>query len=184
MGADRGHLVEGGWDDPFYPLRSARVLAKAIDQLEEPDLVMCGLVSEDGYNGVTGAALAQLLDVPYLAPVVGLKVDEGSLEAVLDVGSALRTVKVAMPCVVAVDSAMNVPRLPTVLQVMKVKGDRVAKMSLDSLSLSADAAELAHAGELVGSESGAVERRRVLIEEAPDEAAARLVEYLRQEGVL
>src|SRR5450756_1928811 len=55
MGADKGYLVEGGWEDPFDPLRSARVLAGAIGELDEPDLVMCGLVSEDGYNGLVGA---------------------------------------------------------------------------------------------------------------------------------
>ena len=30
MGADKGYLVEGGWDDPFDPLRTARVLARVI----------------------------------------------------------------------------------------------------------------------------------------------------------
>jgi electron transfer flavoprotein beta subunit len=53
MGADKGYLVEGGWDDPFDPLRTARVLAKVLEELEAPDIIMCGLVSEDGYNGVT-----------------------------------------------------------------------------------------------------------------------------------
>lgn len=184
MGADKGYLVEGGWDDPFDPLRSARVLAKAISELEEPDLIMCGLVSEDGYNGMTGAALAQLMDMPYVAPVVGLKADDGSVEAILDVGSALRTVKVATPCVLGIDSPMNVPRLPTVLQVMRVKGDSVAKKSLSDLSLDADSAELAHAAELVSSQSSAVERKRIVIEGTPGEAAAKLVESLKQEGVL
>lgn len=184
MGADKGYLVEGGWDDPFDPLCTARVLAKAIGGLEEPDLVMCGLVSEDGYNGMTGPALAQLMDVPYVAPVVGLKAEDGSIEAVTDAGSALCTIKVATPCVVGVDSAMNVPRLPTVLQVMKVKSDRIATMSLASISLGPDSGEIAHTAELVSSQSSAVERKRIVIEGAPGEAAAKLVECLKQEGVL
>ncbi len=79
MGADKGYLVDGGWDDPFDPLRTARVLARVIGELDEPDLVMCGLVSEDGYNGVTGPALAQLLDLPYLAPVVALEAGDGDV---------------------------------------------------------------------------------------------------------
>ena len=45
-------------------------------------------------------------------------------------GSVLRTVKVPTPCVLGIDSSMNVPRLPTVLQVMKVKADRIGKLSL------------------------------------------------------
>jgi electron transfer flavoprotein beta subunit len=184
MGADRGCLVEGGWDDTFDPMRSARVLAKAVRALEEPDIIMCGLVSEDGYSGVTGAALAQLLDLPYVAPVVDLSAADGDVEAVLDLGAVLRTVRVPTPCVLGIDSVMNVPRLPTVLQVMKVKTDRIARLSLADLGLSGDAAELAPTAALAGSRSGAVERKRIVIDGPAPESVPKLVEALRQEGVL
>ena len=184
MGADKGYLVEGGWDEPFDPLRTARVLAKVVGELEEPDLVMCGLVSEDGYSGVTGPALAQLLEMPYLAPIIGLEAGDGVVQAVLDAGDVHRTVKVPTPCVLGIDSQMNVPRLPTVLQVMKVKADRVAKMSLGDAGLGAGAPELTPGSELVACRSGAVERKRVVLEGPPQESAANLVESLRQEGVL
>ena len=184
MGADKGYLVEGGWDDPFDPLRTARVLAKVVGELEEPDIIMCGLVSEDGYSGVTGPALAQLLDIPYLAPVVLLQAGDDFVEVVLDLGSVRRTVKVPTPCVLGIDSQINVPRLPTVLQIMKVKADRIAKISLGSLGLAADAAELAPNTTLVGCKSGAVERKRIVIEGPAHESAVRLVESLKQEGVL
>ena len=184
MGADKGHLVEGGWDDAFDPLRTARVLARAVGELEEPDLVICGLVSEDGYSGVTGPALAQFLGLPYLAPVVGLSMGDGEVEAVLDLGEVLRTVRAPLPCVLAIDSAMNVPRLPTVLQVMKVRADRIARMSLADLGLSLGADELAPVSELVGCRSGAVERRRIVVDGPPAESAKKLVRMLREEGVL
>ena len=184
MGADKGYLVEGGWDDAFDPMRTARALAKVVGELDEPDLVMCGLVSEDGYSGVTGPALAQLLDWAYVAPVVGLSVEDETAEAVLDTGSVLRTVKVPTPCVVGIDSSMNVPRLPTVLQVMKVKADRIGRISLGQLGLTPGEGELAATAALTASRSGAVERKRIVIEGAPAESAARLVDTLRQEGVL
>jgi electron transfer flavoprotein beta subunit len=184
MGADKGYLVEGGWDDPFDPLRSARVLAKVVGSLDEPDLIMCGLVSEDGYNGVTAPALAQLLDLPYLAPVIELEAGDGFVTAVLDEGDLRRTVEVPTPCVLGIDSQMNVPRLPTVLQVMKVKADRIARVSLTSVGLSADAPELAPSAVLTGSRSGAVARQRIMLEGPAHESAVRLVEVLRQEGVL
>jgi electron transfer flavoprotein beta subunit len=186
MGADKGYLVEGGWDDSFDPLRTARVLAKVVGELDEPDIVMCGLVSEDGYSGITGPALAQLLDVPYLAPVVMLEVepDQGVVEAILDDGTVRRTVKVPTPCVLGIDSPMNVPRLPTVLQVMKVKGDRLGAISLADLGLTAGEGELAPAAALARCKSGAVERKRVVIEGPIHESAMRLVESLKQEGVL
>jgi electron transfer flavoprotein beta subunit len=165
-------------------MRTARALAKVIGELDEPDLVLCGLVSEDGYSGVTGPALAQLLDWQYVAPVVGLSVEDGAVEAVLDLGSVLRTVKVPAPCVVGIDSSMNVPRLPTVLQVMKVKADRIGKVSLAQLGLTPGEAELAATAALTASRSGAVERKRIVIEGAPAESTAKLVDSLKQEGVL
>jgi electron transfer flavoprotein beta subunit len=185
MGADKGYLIEGGWDDPFDPLRTARVLARAVGELEEPDLVMCGLVSEDGYSGITGPALAELLEMPYLAPVVDIALGEDVVQAVLDLGNVLRTVRAPLPCVLAIDSSMNVPRLPTVLQVMKVKADRIGKLTLGDLGLAAGAlGELAASVELASYESGAVQRRGIVVEGAPDEAAARLVATLKEEGVL
>ena len=45
-------------------------------------------------------------------------------------------------------------------------------------------AELAATAALVASKSGAVERKRIVIEGAPAESAAKLVDTLRQEGVL
>lgn len=184
MGADKGYLVEGGWDDPFDPLRTARVLAKVVGELEEPDIIMFGLVSEDGYSGVTGPALAQLLDIPYLAPVIELEAGDSYVQAVLDAGDVRRTVRVPTPCVLGIDSQMNVPRLPTVLQVMKVKADRVAKVSLTSAGLSAGAPELAPSAVLVACQSGAVARKKIVLEGSPRESAVRLVESLKREGVL
>jgi len=185
MGADTGYLIEGGWEDPFDPVRSARVLARAVEELEPADLVMCGLVSEDGYNGLTPAALAELLELPLVAPAVELSPSDDALEAVLDLGDVLRTVRAPLPCVVAVDSSMNVPRLPTVLQVMKVKSDRIVKLGLSDLGLSAVALDESVAGvELVGTASGAVQRKGTVIEGAPEECAAALVAGLRDEGVL
>lgn len=184
MGADKGYLVEGGWDDPFDPLRTARVLARVLEELEAPDIIMCGLVSEDGYNGVTAPALAQLLEIPYLGPVIELDAGDGCVQAVVDAGDVRRTLKLPTPCVLGIDSRMNVPRLPTVLQVMKVKADRIAKVSLSGAGLSADATEVAPSAQLVACTSSAVERKQIVLDGSAQESAIRLVESLAREGVL
>ena len=185
MGADKGYLVEGGWDDPFNPLLTARGLARGVEELGIPDLIFCGLVSEDGYNSLTGPALAELLDLPYLAPVVGIDLQEGHVRAALDFGETLREVRAAFPCVLAIDSSMNVPRLPTVLQVMKVKSDRLGQLSLDGLGLNLQSL-LDHVPrvELSHYASGAVQRKGSVLEGPAATAVARLTEYLAQEGVL
>jgi len=63
------------------------------------------------------------------------------VQAVLDAGDVSRTVKVSTPCVLGIDSQINVPRLPTVLQVMKVTSDRIARLSLDEAGVARAAIE-------------------------------------------
>jgi electron transfer flavoprotein beta subunit len=86
--------------------------------------------------------------------------------------------------VLGIDSQMNVPRLPTVLQILKVKADRVTKVSLSSAGLSVSAPDLAATSALVACSPGAVERKRIVLEGPAHESAIRLVDALRQEGVL
>lgn len=185
MGADSGYLIEGGWENPFDPILSARVLCRAIEEIGIPDLILCGLVSEDGYSGLTGPALAELLEVPYLAPVTTLSLTEEAVEAVLDQGDTLQTVRSPFPCVLGIDSSMNVPRLPTVLQVMKVKNDRLRRFSLEDLGLSAAAlANGAATVALEGYSSGAVKRKGAVLEGAVEEAVSALLQSLAEDGVL
>jgi electron transfer flavoprotein beta subunit len=185
MGADRGYLVEGGWEDPFSPLISARVLTRAVEEIGLPDLLFFGLYSEDGYSGLTGAATAELLGLPYIAPVSHLAVDDDGVEGVIVLPGGSWTLRAPFPCAVGVDSIMNVPRLPTVLQTMKVKADRIRSLTLADLGLAAG--NLRSGLPLTRLEtyrSGAVERRAVLIQGPPKEAAGELLQRLVEEGVL
>ena len=65
---------------------------------------------------------------------------------------------------------MNVPRLPTVLQVMKVKSDRIVKVSLDQLGLTPTARAGRDGGARPRSRSGAVERKRIVLDGPPRRA--------------
>lgn len=184
MGADTGYLVEGGWESPFDPVRSAGVLARAIEEIGVPDLILVGVVSEDGYNGLTGAALAEFLGMTYLAPAVRVDMPDGQIEAVVEAGDVRRTYRAAFPAVVAVDSSANVPRLPTVLQTMKVKADRIRSRTLDDLGLASDGSAREASITLVSTSSSAVKRKGLTLVGGADEAAAALVEALEREGVL
>ncbi|GAB4248446.1 MAG: electron transfer flavoprotein subunit beta/FixA family protein [Thermoleophilia bacterium] len=184
MGADKGYLIEGGWDRFYDPFLAARVLTRAIEDIGPVDLVLVGLYSEDGYNGLAGAALAELLDTPFLAPVTSLALAEDTLEAELSLPGVRVTASSPFPCVAGIDSTANVPRLPTVLQVMKVKSSRIQTLSLQDLGLTQTVQQKANGVRLDEYASGAVKRKAVVIEGDPESAAGRLVGELVQEGVL
>jgi electron transfer flavoprotein beta subunit len=184
MGADQGYLLEGGWESAQDPLRSARVLARAVEEIGVPDLLLFGQYSEDGYSGLTGAAVAELLQLPYLAPVSAVQVDDVRVEAEVLLPGTVWTMSSPLPCALGIDSTMNVPRLPTVLQVMKVKGERIKALSLRDLGISPSDLTDLPAVRLEGYSAGAVQRKGVVIQGTPVEAARALVQRLAEEGVL
>ena len=178
MGADKGYLVDGGWDDPFDPLRTARVLAGVIGELEEPDVIMGGLVSEDGYNGVTGPALAQLLDWPYVAPV-------GGARGRRRLGAGGARCRRGAPHGQGADAVRGRHRLA---DERAAAAHGAAGHEGEERPHRQGAAGRRRArrptASLAGARSGAVERRRIVLDGSPQESAAKLVESLRQEGVL
>src|SRR3954452_24973442 len=64
MGADKGvHVVDEAIAGSDYAATSL-VLAKAIEKIVSPDIVMCGMASTDASGGVVPAMLAERLGLP------------------------------------------------------------------------------------------------------------------------
>ena len=176
MGADKGYLVEGGWDDPFDPLRTARVLAEGDRRSSTSRTSSCaGWSPRTATTASPGRPSRSCSTVPYLAPVIGVEAGDGFVQAVLDTGDVRRTVKAPTPCVLGVDSQMNVPRLPTVLQVMKVKSRPHRQGVAERRRPVRRAPELAATSSSSAASPGAVERKRIVLEgpAAGERCAAR-----------
>ncbi|MEA2419589.1 MAG: electron transfer flavoprotein beta subunit, partial [Thermoleophilaceae bacterium] len=112
MGADRAVRIEPAGADP---LTLARVLADAI-RSEQPDLVLCGVQSSDAAHGATGTALAELLDLPRVAVVSGIRYEPGAATATVDrelEGGVIDVVEVDMPALLTVQTGINEPRYVT-----------------------------------------------------------------------
>ncbi len=190
MGCDVGYIItldgaqknEIGFIDPQT---IAMILSKAIDKLGEFDIILCGEVSEDCYNAQVGPSLAELLDLPHVAYVtkIELKDDTIECESLYEVyENRVEYIEVPMPAVLTVTRLINTPRLPTLLQVMKVPKNKIIFWDLDELGISAeDAAGLVN---VTGYSEMKTERKRVIIEDPPEEAVKKLVEILKEEGVV
>src|SRR4051794_32040093 len=107
MGVDRGIRVDLVTQDP---LGVARALA-AVAQPESPDLVLCGVQSADLANGAVGAALAGLLELPFVGVAVAIERDGDALQVERELEGGLRErVAVRLPAVVSVQTGINSPR--------------------------------------------------------------------------
>jgi electron transfer flavoprotein beta subunit len=113
MGADRGIRV---WSDELAgadPITVARALAEVV-RTESPDLVFCGVQSSDAVQAATGAALAELLDLPRVAVVTKLELGTGTATVHRELeGGLVDVVEVDTPAVLTIQTGINEPRYAT-----------------------------------------------------------------------
>ncbi|QQG49211.1 MAG: electron transfer flavoprotein subunit beta/FixA family protein [archaeon] len=176
MGADRGTLVVS---QPFAldTLGTARLLSDAIARAGPFDLVVCSEGSSDAYTGQVPPMLAELLGLPYVGYSRKIEAGEGKVVAERALEEAVETVEAPMPAVVSVVSEINEPRYPTLIQIMQA-----AKKPIEESSPAMPAAE--RAAQVTGMRVQQVSRKHVIFEGAPEEAAKKLLEALRKDGVL
>jgi electron transfer flavoprotein beta subunit len=115
MGADRAVRV---WSEELQgadPITVARVLAPVI-AAEEPDLVLTGVQSSDSVQAATGAALAELLDLPRAAVVTKVSWDAAAGSATVHrelEGGLVDVVEVDTPALLTIQTGINEPRYAT-----------------------------------------------------------------------
>ena len=103
-------------DDPDGPpdaFRTARLLAAAIQELGDVDLVICGRQSSDYDQGTTPAALAELLGYAYVTVGFDVRVEDDRLRIKRATPLGEEQVLASMPTVVTVSNELGIPRYPT-----------------------------------------------------------------------
>lgn len=132
LGGDRGILIET--DQEIQPLAASKIL-KAIVEKEKPDLVILGKQAIDDDCNQTGQMLAGLLNWPQGTFISVLEVDDKTLHITREIDGGLEKIKAPLPAVVTTDLRLNVPRYPTLPNIMKSKQKPLEVITLDSLSL-------------------------------------------------
>ncbi len=179
LGAQRAIRV---WDPALAetdPLMLATVLA-ALARREQPELILCGVQSADAGNAATGVALAGLLDLARVAGVVGAE-REGALLTVareLERG-AVEVLKIALPALLTVQSAVGDPRHATLRAIKQARAKPLLLLAPKDLGLGADALR-ASAGSRVlrlREREGASAK---MLEGDPHEIAAQIATLVRK----
>ena len=178
IGPDRAILLQV--DDEVDPQATAALIAEAIEQdvasTGQPyDLVLMGSESADTAGYQTGIRLAHRLGVPVITNAKGLTVGDGQVTVERVVGSTREVYRAPMPAVVTTKDGLNVPRYPSVPGRIKARKKPIdvhqviaPEPRLEKVRLTVPVTEAKGAQDLG---TGA-------------QAAARLVEVIRQIGVL
>jgi electron transfer flavoprotein beta subunit len=184
MGADRAVHINDDSIDGSDALGIAKVLA-AVAKEESPDLVLTGLMADDGNFASVGPMLAELIDMPHATAVMKVTSDGGKLTVERELeGGALEVVELDSPCLLTVQTGINQVRYASLKGIMAAK-----KKPLDTKT----AADLGVA-DAVGAGAAKVTIGKIylppktegaeILEGSASEVAAGLVAKIKELGLL
>ncbi|MEI2731465.1 MAG: electron transfer flavoprotein subunit beta/FixA family protein [Dermatophilaceae bacterium] len=135
MGADKGvHVQDDGIHGSDAPATSL-LLAKAIEKIGVPDLVVTGMASTDGTMGVVPTMLAERLGLPAVTYASELTVSGSTVTMRRDGDAASQTVEASLPALVSVTDQINEPRYPSFKGIMAAKKKPVESWTLADLGV-------------------------------------------------
>ncbi len=183
MGADSAVLVSDDALSGTDALGTAKVLAAAIAR-SEPDLVLAGTESSDGYTGTVPAQIAALMGVPAVTFAKAIEVSDGTVTVERQTDDGYDKVTCPTPCVVSVTSGVVEPRYPSFKGIMAAKSKPVDEVGLADLGVDAGAVGWAGGNQEIVDVATAEERQAG--EKVVDEGDAheRIVAFLEELKVL
>jgi electron transfer flavoprotein beta subunit len=162
MGADKAVVVNDPGLRGSGALVTAKVLAAAI-AAEEPDIVITGTESTDGYTGVVPQQLAELLELPSLTFARKVELSGDVLRIERQTSGGYDVVESPLPALVSVTSGAVEPRYPTFKGIMQAKSKPIEQPAAADLGFAADAV-------------GPVDQTIVALRPAPERAGGRVVQ--------
>ncbi|AET32159.1 electron transfer flavoprotein subunit beta/FixA family protein [Pyrobaculum ferrireducens] len=178
MGLDEAYLVADERLLNASHMATAKALAAVVKKVGA-DIVLAGEATVDNYTGQMPARVAAELGWPVVTYVRELKVEGGRLIARRDLEDHVEVVEVQLPAVVSVTREINQPRIPTLLAIRAAMKKPVNRLTLADLGVEVAPRIAAAYKPLV------IQRKKVVIKDGtPEEKAEKLIQYLRQEGVI
>lgn len=169
---DDSLAVDCGWDV------LAPVLAAALEKMKPWDLLMAGKVAVDDGAGIVVERAAEILGIPQIAVVTKLDLEDGKAVGVREMDGYQEVVEAALPALVTADKSLNVPRYPTLPNIMKAKRKPLTVWTLDDVGATVGTSGLQRSSvSLPPAKSGAK-----IVEGEPAEAANQLADLLHTEA--
>ena len=186
LGADQGLLLS----DPAFAgadaYATAYTLAKGIEKIGLPDVLLCGMASSDGATEWVGPMLATFLGMPAVTMVNEIVESDGrQWQIKASVENGYRLVRVDLPAVLTVTRDLNVPRALSFSGIVKARKKEIHQWGLGDLGLEGERVGLKGSPTLV-SEMTVQERKRQveMITGTREEKIERLIQELVEAGVL
>ena len=169
-------------------LATSYTLASAIKKLGSFDLVVCGEKTVDGDTAQVGPEVAEFLNIPHVAFVEEI-VDTEDQKIVIKsrMDKYHNLVELKLPGLITVTKDINNPRLPTFRDKMKSRRATLEKWNAEKIAKSEEMDNFGFNGsptwvvKVYAPPSG--RRKGQLVKEAPEKAAERIAQILRNAKV-
>jgi electron transfer flavoprotein beta subunit len=184
LGADKAYLIADlGIRNPDS-FATSYILSKAVKKQEPYDLILAGDASEDNYSGAVAIMLAELLGLPHVAYVIGLRFNMNIARAERNLEDRVQSIEFTLPALVTVTPEINQPRFVSLLQVMQVPRDALITLRLEDLGISPEDYDRCVLRDQVELTPILTARKNIMIEGDLSETARKLVETLRTAGAI
>ncbi len=133
MGCDRGVHIQDSAAALKDPAQiAATIVAHARDQ--HFDVIFTGMQSQDRGSAQVGVLVAAGLDCACATTLVGFSYADGTITAKRELEGGIKgIVKLTTPALVTCQLGLNVPRYPTLPNIMKAKKKEIAAIAIDTL---------------------------------------------------
>ncbi|MBM3694585.1 MAG: electron transfer flavoprotein subunit beta/FixA family protein [Actinobacteria bacterium] len=183
MGAHKAVIVSDPALQGSDALVTAKVLA-AVLRRAQPDLVIAGTESTDGYTGVVPQQLAELLGLPSLTFARKVVGGDGKIRIERLTATGYEVVEAPLPALLSVTSGAVEPRYPTFKGIMAAKTKPVEQPAAADLGFGPDSVGRAGSAQEIVGVRAAPERGagRKVVDEG--EAHLEIVRLLEQVKVI
>jgi electron transfer flavoprotein beta subunit len=121
MGADRAVHIKDPATDGSDSLGMAKILA-AVAKEENADLILCGLMGDDGNFSAIPPMLAELVDMPSATGVLGTEMSDTSITVERELEAGFKeVVELPKPCLLAIQTGANQVRYASLKGIMQAK---------------------------------------------------------------
>ena len=183
MGADKAvHLLDPSFEN-IDPLGVAYVLAKAL-RLLKFNLILCGRQAVDDDMSQVGPSLAAFLNVPCVAVVTKLDIDEEGTHAEItrQIAGGSEIIDAQLPLLITCQKGLNQPKLPSLKGIIAAKKKEIevmdaASVNFDPIAMGAEANRIQE----VEISLPPKKDKGVILEGTSEEAVQQLVKILRDD---
>ncbi|MBA2626367.1 MAG: electron transfer flavoprotein subunit beta/FixA family protein [Acidimicrobiia bacterium] len=183
MGAAKAILVSDPALQGSDALSTAKVLGKAIERAQ-PDLVVAGTESTDGYTGTVPEQIAAVLGYASVTFAKKIEVSGEGVKVERQTEAGYDQVEAPLPAVVSVTAGVVEPRYPSFKGIMAAKSKPVDQLGVEDLGLSPESVGVAGARQEITSVAPAEERQAGEVVEDDGDAHLRIVQFLKTQKVL